>query len=249
MNAYLLSHNGLGDNITMISAVRFLRQYYKKVFFLCKNLYVENVKLFFDDDLVVIIPFNQNDEFNQCESIINSVVNDDLFICGFHKSYLKSRITNPRLLEYQNNYDDDITYDFIKSFYQDIGLDLSIYYNYFDISSCKISENLYNNVKKYKISFFHTQASNRQINLESIVLPFAQNSNYIVICANKNFYNEQDDKYDIANEYVNQKVAHYIDIIKNAEVIHVIDSCFSCIVYPLQYRNKLIAKECVIHTR
>ena len=37
MNAYLVSHNGLGDNLYMIGALNFIRQFYKNVFFLCKK--------------------------------------------------------------------------------------------------------------------------------------------------------------------------------------------------------------------
>lgn len=33
MNAYLVSHNGLGDNLFMIGALRFLLKFYHKIFF------------------------------------------------------------------------------------------------------------------------------------------------------------------------------------------------------------------------
>ena len=37
MNAYLLSHNGIGDNLYMIGAVRYLLQYYEKMYFIFVN--------------------------------------------------------------------------------------------------------------------------------------------------------------------------------------------------------------------
>ena len=46
-------------------------------------------------------------------------------------------------------------------------------------------------------------------------------------------------QYKLANNYINLPVAYYIDIIKNSKDIHVIDSCFSCIVYPLQLAGLL----------
>jgi len=249
MNAYLLSHTGLGDNITMISAIRFLGKFYQKIYFLCKDCHQENVRLFFNDS-VTVIPFDKNHEFLQCYQIINKAsAKDDILICGYHKRYIASRITNSKLLEYKKNNEHTTPYSFIKDFYDDAGLDLYIYYYYFDISSTELSCKLYEQVKNYKIAFFHTQASNIEINLEHIMSTFAQNSEYIVICANKNVYKDTDEKHAIASQYVNIKIAYYIDIIKSANVIHVVDSCFSCIVSPLQYTKSLKASECVIHSR
>ena len=59
MNAYLLSHNGLGDNLYMIGAVRFLLKYYENIYFLCKDIHYDNVKLFYkNNNNVVIISIN-----------------------------------------------------------------------------------------------------------------------------------------------------------------------------------------------
>ena len=62
-------------------------------------------------------------------------------------------------------------------------------------------------------------------------------------------YNENDEYYTIAESFVNLFVADYIDIITSAEEIHVIDSCFSCIVYPLLNTKRLSAKKCCIYER
>ena len=34
MNAYILSHNGLGDNLFMNGALRFISKFYNKIFFI-----------------------------------------------------------------------------------------------------------------------------------------------------------------------------------------------------------------------
>ena len=52
-------------------------------------------------------------------------------------------------------------------------------------------------------------------------------------------YTLENKHYKLANTYINLPVAYYIDIIKNSKEIHVIDSCFSCIVYPLQLSGLL----------
>ena len=121
-------HSGLGDNITMIGAINFLLQYFEKIYFLCKNIYQENVKLLFYNKPVIIISFDQNNEQEECKKIINDIFKLDntinIFISGFcHTCYLKSNINHPELLNYtvsENKY--SISYDHINAFYQDIGL-------------------------------------------------------------------------------------------------------------------------------
>jgi hypothetical protein len=100
----------------------------------------------------------------------------------------------------------------------------------------------------------HTEASDAEINLSDIINLYIDNDEYIIICPNLNVYKTNSIKYNIANEYVYKtnkdvKIQYYIDIIKNAYIIHVINSCFSCIVYPLLVTNKLKANETKIYKR
>ena len=229
MNAYVLSHNGLGDNISMIGAVNFLLQYYVKIYFICKTKYESNV---------ILIPINENNEFNECkETIMNVYKTNDIFVCGCHTEYVSSKITNPTILHYiQNN--TNIKYGHIFDFYNCIGLDTYIYVNYFNIPSTTITTDYYYKIKKYNIMFVHTQGSNRSIDISNITNSFINDDN-IIICPNKNMYTLENKHYKLANTYINLPVAYYIDIIKNSKEIHVIDSCFSCIVYPLQLSGLL----------
>ena len=245
MIAFFLSHNGLGDNITNIGAVNFLLNYYDKIYFLCKDKNEENVKLFFINKNVITVPFDSNNEFQECYNIIKNIQTNttfDCFISGCHTTYVKSRITNVELLNYKKNNKYNIKYEHINNFYNDIGLDNSVYIDYFkfDISKelniCEIKE---------KIIFLHTQGSNRQIDVTDIINKYINNDDYIIICANKNVYSEDNIKFSTADKYVNIKVAYYIDIIKHADEIHVIDSCFSCIIFPLIISKQI--KNCIIY--
>jgi hypothetical protein len=187
-SAYFLSHNGLGDNITNIGAVNFLLKYYDTIYFLCKDIYQENVKLFFINKNVIIVPFNSQDEYNDCYNIITNAQldsNNDFFISGFHKSYVNSRITNNSLLNYKKNNKYIVSYDHIKSFYDENGLDTTIYVEYFNIvSNFDISD------ITDKIIFIHTEGSNRTIDLSDVINKYINNDSYIIICPNKNVYNE-----------------------------------------------------------
>ena len=250
--AYILSHNGLGDNITMLGAVNFLKQYYNTIYFLCKDIHKSNVEKLVPDG-VLLIPFSSSkNENRECAKIINSASSQtDIFISGAcHKHYLKSRITHPELIRYKK---DDKQYTtvhrHIKHFYHDINLDLSIYYNFFEIKSSSESQRLFELIKNYKILFVHSKASNVEINIDHVLSKYISNVQYIVICANKNMYNEQNILYNKANNFINIPIAYYINVIKNAIKIHVIDSCFSCIILPLQKTNKLAASEVVYYNR
>ena len=251
-NAYFLSHSGLGDNITCISAIKFLLQYYDVIFFLCKDIYEDNVKLLFNNMSVIVVPFDSKNEINACTAIINNIsdTNTDLLISGDHTKYIKTKITHPELLKYkQNDKHYHVKYEHIRTFYYDIGLDLSIYMEYFDIESNRFSKQLYENVKKYKIVFIHTKSGTGDINIDNIINFYKNNEEFIVICANNNVYNMSHSKYNLAESCVNIPITYYIDIIKNAAAIHVINSCFSCIIYPLITTKKITPIECIIYDR
>jgi len=257
-SAYFISHLGLGDNISNISAILFLLQYYNTIHFFCKNIYFENIKLLFESQFnnknIILIPLYKEDYLSEIDSILisNDIQNNlDIFASGVCiRSYFKSRISHKDLLNYkQNDNGYSIIYNHIHEFYYDINLDLSIYYNYFNIESTKLSIEYYENIKKYNIIFLHTKSSNKEINLSNIIDKFINDEDKIIICANKNIYNIKHNKYELANKYINLFVAYYIDIILNSLEIHVVDSAFSCIIYPLNIKNKLFAKTVEIYSR
>jgi hypothetical protein len=239
--AYFVSHNGLGDNITNIGAVNFLLNYYETIHFLCKDIHSKNVEYLFSNKPVIIESFDSKNEYNEIQRILSNVSDEsDIFASGCHKQYIQKRITHPDLLLYKQN-DKNYSVDFshIHEFYYDIGLDLSVYYDYFDIESTELSNKYYNEIKNYKMIFIHSKASNREVNYNHIYEKYKNNKEYIMICANKNMYEIGHDFYETAEKYVNIMIALYIDIIKNAELLYMIDSCFSCIVYPLIMSNRI----------
>jgi hypothetical protein len=249
-NAYFLSHNGLGDNITNIGAVTFLLTIYDTIYFLCKDIYEENVKVLFANKRVVTVPINSLNEYNDCTRIISAVDTEvnDILISGFcHTSYLTSHITAPALIGYKKKDTYPVKYSHITEFYHDIGLDTSIYVDYFDIISNELTLTYYEHIKQYKILFLHTKGSNRNIDLSSIIEEYKHLDEYILICANMNVYDQTHPKYELAQRYTHIKVAHFIDIIKNADQIHIINSCFSCIVYPLLLSKRINPTACVIY--
>ena len=251
--AYILSHNGLGDNITMIGAMRFLLQYYENIYLLCKDKYESNVKLLVSGSgNIFTVPFDHENEFSSCEKIINKIYNDvstDIFICGVHKRYLQSKINNPMILNYKKSDSYDIKWQHIKLFYDDMKLDLSVYYNFFAINSSYNSVKIYKYIEHLHIIFCHTQSSTNKIGIPEYIKEYINDNNYIIICANENIYNNTHIYFEIANKYVNIQIQEYIDIIKNACEIFVIDSCFSSMINPLIYLKKLKTEKITFQSR
>jgi hypothetical protein len=267
MNAYLVSHNGLGDNLTMVGALRFLLNFYNKIFFLCKNKNYQNIKsIFIETPNIVCVCFDENNEFNDIKIIINkNYVDNDIFVCGCHKSYLKSKITNDAFLNYKcinKNYSIDydcitsINCNFIEQFYNDVHLNLTYYFEYFYLPSTKESLELYNDVKNYYIIFIQLMASDGKcLNISNLLKKYLYDTNTILICNDKNLYDISDKsldimtKYNICKKFVRNKIINYVDLIKNSNDIYIIDSCFSCIVLPYLKTNQLKANNVRIISR
>ena len=237
---YFVSHLGLGDNITMSGAVRYLTNYYDNVYVIVKDIYLENLKLFYkDNNKINLVRINSKYERTEIKREIDKLNHDiDIFISGgCHKSYLKNRIRNKKLNKIVNNNNHIFKYKFIIDFYTHINLDFSIYYDYYILYENNRSIELFNKVKDYKLIFLHTKSSNREINID--MNKYINDEQYLIICANKNMYNKNHKKYELANLFVNILIMYYVSIIKNAGMIKVIDSCFACIILPLLNKKKL----------
>ena len=263
MNAYLLSHNGLGDNLFMIGAVRFLLQYYDNIYFMCNDKYYDNVKLFYkNNNNVVIVSINTKNELSSIQKILNQSIyeKNDVLISGFvyTKNLKKSKITNPKLLQrisgkkrYTIDYDTltTLNYSFIENFYLDINLDLNIFFEFFELPITIESQSYYNSLSNYdKIIFIHSKASTGTLDFSKVYKKNVMKPNTIMICADHNVYastkelnKKQAEKYDICNNMVNIPVIYYLNIIKKCDEIYIIDSCFTGIVLPLLKTHKLRA--------
>lgn len=211
MNAILVSNNGMGDNLYMIGALRFLSKYYEKVYLICKQKYYENIQLFFKDSNIQCIPFNSqytnytfNHELYDVVKIIKIFykINTDIFVCGIFKQYIKSYIKNISYLndvthihkftqKYNIDYDTVTSnnYSFIDNFYKDIHLNLNIFYDYFYIPETEESMNLYNTVKQYNIIFIQLKSScGKSLNINRILNTYIFDKNTILLCNDINLY-------------------------------------------------------------
>jgi len=267
MNAYLVSHNGMGDNLVMVGAVRLLTRFYSKVYFLCKHKYYPNVHLFFTDTpQIECIPFDETYEHSEIRRILDTVsADDDIFVCGAaHTRYNESRIKNLSYLEYRQtlevstphytiDYDQLTTanYDFIYGFYRDIGMNLTQFYEEFYLPQTEESIELYNTVKDYYVIFIQLQSSDgNQLNISRLLETYLYDPTTILICNDGNLYSlvpsetltpDIQQKREICQRFVYNAIVHYIETIREANEIYIIDSCFIGIVLPYLKTGKLKA--------
>jgi len=258
-NAYLVSHNGLGDNLYMIGALRFIAQYYDSVYFLCKSKYFGNVSLFFGDmPQIICVPFEESREFDEIKQIVSEKYDDplyDIFVCGFcHKSYLTSKITNPRFLEARAiaplsdcptlDFDTLTTggYGFIADFYRDIGLTLGHFYGHFEMPRTQESENLYQSVAEYYLVFIQLTSSDGVcLNISELLAKYLDDDRVLLVCNDRNLYDSEKHpkKFSLAMPFVYNKIVHYIKTILNSDEIYIIDSCFTGVVLPFVKMGQL----------
>ena len=271
MIAYLISHNGIGDNLYMIGALNFIKQFYENVYFLCKKKNYDNVKLFFNKSSnIICLPFdcsNRHNRYNEIKKILNdekySNNNIDIFICGHHKSKLQSKIKNKNLLNYKIidkkytldwDYIDTNLYEFINNFYKDINLNLTYFYEYYHLPTTNKSKQLFTSISNYYLIFIQYKCSNGiTLNVSNLIEKHINNDNSILICNDKNMYPNDHKKYTLAQKFVYNKneikIVDYLDTIKNSDEIYLIDSCFVGIVLPLLKTNKLKTKKVKIIIR
>jgi hypothetical protein len=252
MECFVLSHNGLGDNILMVGALNYLSKFYKNVFFLCKDTNIHHMNFIFKNTNIFSVGFDSKKEYSDCFEILKDKYSTfDVFISGCHKSYLKTRkrFRFPLNHVHQNIFIPS-HYNFGADFYRDIDLNPSIMISNFQINISDEVIQLYNNISKYKIIFLHTESSQTVIDLNHIITRFILESDYLLLCPNTNLYHEHHEKYSLANKYIKlPTIFHYTEIIKNAEELHMVDSSISCLSLCLNLSRQTLCKKLQIYNR
>lgn len=235
--AFVLSHLGLGDNITFIGAVRYLSTCYDKVIVVCKNKNVNNVKLFYNDDPDIEIFPVEND--------INISPN-----YGCPINFFKEKVKNYNLYSCGNHLIDKKPFPNKNSlpfnFYTDCKIDYKYFWQYFYIAEHKKSKELFNQLNTNYI-FIHNTASTGEV----FTIDFIEKTcnidrnNILIINPNKNIYNKQHRFYTLAQIFINLPLIYYVDTIINADKLFLTDSSFFCLSLNLSIKTK----DCYYYSR
>lgn len=228
--AFVLTHLGLGDNITSIGAVRYLATCYDKVIVVCKERNKKNLELFYnDDDTIVLYPVENDNNisprlgfnYSEFKKITNNM---DLYLAGCHcLTKQPSTISKIPL-----------------NFYNDMNIDEKYFKEYFHINTPKESNELYDKIKHFnEYIFVHNTASNgKAFTIEYIEKKFnIKRDKVLIINPNYNIYNKNDNFYNIANDFLNKPLAFYNDIIINANKVIMTDSSFFCLAIMLNIKT------------
>jgi len=230
--AFVLTHLGLGDNITSIGAVRYLSTQYDEVYVVCKTKYRHNVEMFYRDDPdIKVVPFD-NDEYISpnfgCSKarFLEITQGMDTYLCGYH--LFDKPMAPTDMLPF--------------NFYKDLNINPQYFWTYYHLNNqCAESKELYSMVKDYEIVFVHNQAStglifdDKEILAKLNIGPTDTNntntSKRIVINPDKNIYNRETDPelHRIAEQFVYKPLLHYMDIIIHSKYLVLADSCFFCL--------------------
>jgi len=267
-NAYCLTHFGLGDNITMIGAMRYLSTIYNKIYIIIKFHNLKNMVEFYKDDpSIKFLTFTNDDELKDIINSINTDI-DDILISGDHNQhYSKTKINNMILKNRQfnnNKFKKHEWSDLHISFYNYIKLSFSYYYDYFYIRETQNSIDLWNSIKHFNVILTHEMYSTRggnppdqEIDLSNYIYDYLLNDDYIVISCNINYYRDfeninensshvdilKNKKFHLAKHFISILLINYITTIKNAEKIFMVDSSISCFLFPLVEKGELKANE------
>lgn len=264
MKAYLVSHNGLGDNIFMVGALNFLSNFYEQIYLVCKKSNERHIKLFFDKNIGTLAigepretyVKNYKKELDDIKEVLNDKYNDvnnDIFVCGGHKLHIRSRITNKQFLDYKKkktnltiSWDtiNENNYSFINDFYNDIGLDVYYFFEYFSLPITAESKKMWDSIKEYNVIFTQIKSllNGHMLNITNLKEKYLNDENSLLLCNDMNLYNKKDKKYELANQFVMNNIINYIYTIQNCNEIYIIDSCFTGILLAFLKTNKLKAK-------
>lgn len=227
--AFVLTHLGLGDNITSIGMVRYLSTCYDEVLVVCKTHNKKNLELIYSDDTSIKIYDVENDKnisprFGYNQELFKKQTKDyDLYLCGLHNLYMK--------------YCDYKKLPFC--FYEQMNIDSNIFWEYFYISNIKEGINLYNKIGGIEYIFVHNTSSEGEVfDIKLIETKLKLSKKEILfINPNKNFYELDEEYYNIAKKFIGYNLPLYIEIIKNSKYNILCDSSFMCMAINLDIKT------------
>lgn len=224
---FIYTHLGLGDMIWMNGAVRYLATIYDSVLVVCKEKNILNISNMYQDDSTISLTPIKNDmvmhPFAKAEAALK-MDGYDVYSCGANVGKK--------------------VFDLPNSFYDDLKMDRRIRLACFHHPRLTLSINLFSSLFQYKpYVFIHEQSSsNWQVN-KSIYKELFTKDGRLILDPNFNHYDPSHKFYNAAQSVIGLPLASYIDIIENAEELHMVESSFYCLASHLDL-SKVRVKKC-----
>jgi hypothetical protein len=102
-SAYVLAHNGLGDNVCMFGCLHFLANFYDDIYFICRAKFESQVKYALADwPFIHVVPVNSDVESEEAvlhKALLRDKYQDsDVFVGGFlNTHHSRTKVTHPFL--------------------------------------------------------------------------------------------------------------------------------------------------------
>ena len=219
--ALVISHLGLGDQVGLIGAIRYIALSHDETVVVCKAKYAHNVASFFSDNPTIklwpipyehgYIPGKGPTDTRPGECVEYSPEDwTNVYRSGFY-TYPRSSMN-----------------DLPSNFYRDMGIDPEIRHTHFHVPTYQGAIDLYKKVEDQPYIFVKQISSSHRTNLVRW-----NPDDILTIDPNINVYPEGHKWHSLAQEFVNQPFIHYTELIKHAKEIHTVDSSFYCLAYHL----------------
>lgn len=223
--AFILTHLGLGDNITAMPIVRFLRDRYESIVVACKPHNENTLKTLYADDPNISTFSCANEGFTVMNQIVNIFrIEYDIILAGVWKRGRQPFTVIPF------------------NFYDDIGIPYKVFWENFKCNITNESLTLYEKIGEFDISsyaFVHNTTS-LGISFDSIAICGKHGINpdvTLVVNPSMNIYPPDHKFHNIAALFANKPFADYITTIINADYIIATDSSFTCIAMQLPLKT------------
>ena len=204
-----IGHHGYGDVILLNGAIRYASLQVDELYVFCKEQYLVNLMLMFSD--------SQTIKFLPCRDSMALEIPDTLGHTFTHEFISGVYLNNPPRPGY------NITRDF----YKDMSIPIDVMYSFFHVPE----ENQLVPPEQPYI-FMQTKSSQGTVSFVDWDI-----NEILTIDPNINQYEENHKFYDIAQKYIDQPIAWYVNLIKGAKEIHVVDSCFACMAWVLDLQD------------
>jgi len=209
------THLGLGDMFLINGAVNYLATLYDQVHLVCRKQIKDIVEdMYSDNPSIKLVLVDGEQDMDPWPSKAQTYINDGFDI----KSGGQLSI----------NFRKDI-YDYPNCYYDAMSIDRSVRKSHFHVPRTEKSKKLFEAFKGRPYIVVHEEFSNGKIPIVDRLINAGESR--LIINLNKNVVNlSRDPKgHSIAESYVNRKLfTDYVDLIENAEEIHLIDSSVLC---------------------
>jgi hypothetical protein len=222
-NALVIGPCGLGDQIWMSGAVRYIAKYYKETHLFCVSTSLATLQTLYKDtpSIKFIVIVRVDDELRIKLASLYSKSNT--YTCVFTK-------------DLRGKYIFDMN-DLPGVFYDQLGIPRSIRHSHFSLPRLSESIELFKMIESQPYIFVHTTSSETVTPIISWDI-----SKMLTIDPNVNQYSSDHEWYGIAEKFVNQPFLFYVDVIKHATELHLVNSSFYTLasqIAPLDAKVKL----------